>query len=97
MKDQAYFSVCDTLATHLDVHPAEIRPEQNLRTEWGLDDIELNVIALRLEEREDIEIRVRDLETLHTVGQLMALVRAIGRRKELREDRFEAWVAGDRR
>ena len=97
MKDPTYFNVCDTLAAHLDVHPAEIRPEQNLRTDWGLDDIELNVIALRIEEREEIEIRVRDLEALHTVGQLIALVRSISRRKRLREDRFEARIAGDRR
>lgn len=86
MKDPTYLSVRNTLAGYLEVHPSEVRPEQQLERDWGLDRVELNVIALRLEEHEDVELRSQDLEKVHTVGQLVSLVRAIRRRDELQQD-----------
>jgi acyl carrier protein len=86
MKDHTYLSVVSTLATYFEVHPAHVRPDQRLRRDWGVDPAELNVIAMRLEQQEDVEIRARDLESVETVGQLIALVRAIRRRDELAEE-----------
>lgn len=86
MNDPTYLSVRNTLARYLDVPPTEVRPEQQLERDWGIDRVELNVIALRLEEQEDVELRSRDLDDVHTVGQLVALVRATRRRDELEED-----------
>jgi acyl carrier protein len=86
MKDQTYLSVCNALATYFEVSPAQVKPDQQLRRDWGVDPVELNVIALRIEEREDVEIRARDLENVDTVGQLIALVRAIRRRNEIAEE-----------
>jgi acyl carrier protein len=86
MSDSTYSAVCNTLAAYFDVLPSEIRPDQQLRRDWGLDSLELNVLALRIEQLEDVEIRSTDLETVHTVGQLILLVRAIRRRSELADD-----------
>jgi acyl carrier protein len=86
MSDSTYSAVCNTLAAYFDVLPSEIRPDQQLRRDWGLDSLELNVVALRIEQLEDVEIRSSDLETVHTVGQLILLVRAIRRRSELADE-----------
>jgi acyl carrier protein len=86
MKDQTYSSVCTTLATYFDVHPSHVRPDQSLLRDWGVDPVELHVLASQIEEREDVEIRIGDLENVATVGQLIALVRAIRRRNELADE-----------
>jgi acyl carrier protein len=86
MKDQTYLSVCHALASYFEVRPAHVKPDQQLRRDWGVDPVELNVIALKIEEQEHIEISARDLENVDTVGQLIALVRAIRRRDEIAED-----------
>jgi acyl carrier protein len=86
MKDATYNSVCNTLAEYFEVHPRSVRPNQMLRSDWGLDMLELNIIAARVEELEGIELRSTDLEAVHTVGQLIALVRAIRRRNDLAEE-----------
>src|SRR4051794_11872842 len=86
MKDHTYLSVCNTLAAYFEVSPSDVKPDQRLRSDWGVDPVELNVIALRIEEQEDVEIRARDLASVETVGQLIALVRAIRRRNELAEE-----------
>jgi len=86
MKDQTYLTVCNTLATYFEVAPSHVKPEQRLRDDWGLDPVELNLIALRIEAVEDVEIRARELENIETVGQLIALVRAIRRRNEFADE-----------
>jgi acyl carrier protein len=86
MKDHTYLTVCNTLAAYFEVNPGHVKPDQRLRRDWGVDSVELNVIALRIEEQEDVEIRARDLENVDTVGQLIGLVRAIRRRNELAEE-----------
>jgi acyl carrier protein len=86
MKDQTYVSVCNLLAAYFEVSPAHVKPDQRLRRDWGVDTVELHVIALRIEEEEDVELRASDLESVDTVGQLVALVRAIRRRNQLAEE-----------
>jgi acyl carrier protein len=83
MKDQTYLTVCNTLAAYFEVEPVHVKPDQRLLDDWGLDPVELNLIALKIEAAEDVEIRSSDLENVETVGQLIALVRAIRRRNEL--------------
>jgi acyl carrier protein len=86
MKDLIHVSVCNALAAYFEVSPAHVRPDQRLQRDWGVDPVELNVIALRIGEQEDVEIRARDLENVDTVGQLIALVRALRRRNEIAEE-----------
>ena len=83
MRDSTHSSVCSTVAAYFDVDPTHVKPEQWLRSDWGLDTIELNVLATRIEQVEGVEIRTRDLDRVHTVGQLISLVRALHRRAEL--------------
>jgi hypothetical protein len=63
-----------------------VKPDQRLRGDWGLDQDELNALAAEIEAAEDVEIRPSDLENVETVGQLIALVRAIRRRNELADE-----------
>lgn len=83
MRDSTSASVCSTVAAYFDVDPTHVKPDQWLRSDWGLDTIELSVLATRIEQVEGVAIRSTDLETVHTVGQLITLVRALHRRAEL--------------
>jgi acyl carrier protein len=85
MRDSTQASVCSTVAAYFDVDPTHVKPEQWLRSDWGLDTIELNVLAMRIEQVEGIEIRSQDLDAVQTVGQLITLVRALHRRAELEQ------------
>jgi acyl carrier protein len=82
MSDSTYTAVCNTLAAYFEVLPCQIRPDQQLRHEWGLDSLELNIVAQHIEQLEGVAIRSSDLESVQTVGQLILLVRAIRRRSQ---------------
>lgn len=86
MKDHTFLSIRSVLATYFEVHPGHVKPDQHLRRDWGVDAAELHVIAMRIEEQEDVDIRPQELEQVDTVGQLTALVRAIRRRNELADE-----------
>jgi acyl carrier protein len=86
VKDPTYLSVRNALADYLEVAANQIRPDQDLEQDWGIDRTERSVLALRLEEREDLEIPSAELEQVQTVGQLVALVRAIRRHDELAQE-----------
>ena len=83
MRDSTHASVCSTVAAYFDVDPTHVKPEQWLRNDWGLDAIELNILALRIEQVEGVAIRSEDLNAVHTIGQLINLVRALHRKAQL--------------
>jgi acyl carrier protein len=83
MRDSTYASVCSTVAAYFDVDPTHVKPDQALHDDWGLDAVELNVLAHRIEQVERIELRGHGLEAVQTVGQLISLVRALHRKAEL--------------
>jgi acyl carrier protein len=85
MRDSTQASVCSTVAAYFDVDPTHVKPEQWLRGDWGLDTIELRVLATRIEQVEGVAIRSQDLDSVQTVGQLITLVRALHRRAELEQ------------
>ena len=85
MRDSTHASVCSTVAAFFDVDPTHVKPDQWLRNDWGLDALELNVLALRIEQVEGVAIRTQDLDSVHTVGQLINLVRALRRKAELEQ------------
>lgn len=80
MRDSTYASVCSTVAAYFDVDPTRVKPEQWLVEDWGLDPIELNVLAHRIEQVEGIPVRGQGLDAVQTVGQLINLVRALRRK-----------------
>lgn len=83
MRDSTYASVCSTVAAYFDVDPTHVKPDQGLREEWGLDPVELDVLAHRIEQVEGIALRSHNLDTVRTVGQLINLVRALHRKAQL--------------
>lgn len=85
MRDSTYASVCSTVAAYFDVDPTHVKPDQGLREEWGLDAVELDVLAHRIEQVERIALRGHGLETVRTVGQLINLVRALHRKAQLNQ------------
>jgi len=67
--------VCFALALHLEVDPSEIREEQRLEEDLGLDPLDLVLVVLRLEELGEGEFPVGDLEGITTVHDLASVVR----------------------
>jgi acyl carrier protein len=88
MRDSTYASVCSTVAAYFDVDPTQVKPEQWLHDDWGLDALELNVLAHRIEQVEGIALRGHGLDSVQTVGQLINLVRALHRRAESQKKRL---------
>jgi len=87
MKDSAFQSVCSALSTHLGFDPDSFRSGQHLAKDWGLDRLDLNVIALNLEQLEGIELSSAELACVQTVGHLVNLLR---QRKQSFE--LESWM-----
>ena len=75
MRDATHASVCSTIAAYFDVDPTHVKPEQWLR----LDTVELAVLAQRIEQVEGVPLRSADLQAVHTVGELIDLVRTLRR------------------
>jgi acyl carrier protein len=64
------------LAHHLGVDPVAIEGRQLLEDDWGLDSLDLALIASRFEDaaRLAIDIDREQLDALRTVAELVALV-----------------------
>jgi acyl carrier protein len=63
------------LANHLGVDPLAIEGRQSLEDDWGLDALDLAIIAMRLEDAHLIEIARVALDELRTVADFESLVR----------------------
>ena len=87
MKDSSFHSVCSALGSHLGIDPERFRTSQHLSHDWALDALDLNVIALRIEQLEAVELSSVELRCVKTVGQLVNLVR---QRKQSHE--LETWM-----
>jgi acyl carrier protein len=87
VKDSSFHSVCSALGSHLGIDPERFRTSQHLSHDWALDALDLNVIALRIEQLEGVELSSVELGCVKTVGQLVNLVR---QRKQSHE--LEAWM-----
>jgi hypothetical protein len=75
VKDSSFHSVCRALGSHLGIDPERFRAAQHLSHDWALDALDLNVVALRIEQLEDVELSSVELGCVKTVGQLANLVR----------------------
>jgi acyl carrier protein len=76
MRDSFHDLVCAAIARHLDVDPRAIEAAHRLDRDLALSSLDLVLIALRLEEREQIEFPVGALASVATVGELTSLVRS---------------------
>jgi acyl carrier protein len=87
VKDSSFHSVCSALGSHLGIDPERFRTSQHLSHDWALDALDLNVIALRIEQLEGVELSSVELHCVKTVGHLVNLVR---QRKQSHE--LESWM-----
>ncbi len=67
--------VCDVVARHLQVEPNAIDARKTLQKDLELDPLDLVLIALRIEELEQIEFPIAHLEHVRTVGDIVTIVR----------------------
>ena len=51
----------------VDIDPESITPETNIRTDLGLNSLELVNLAVEIEEEFDVEIATEDAESIVTV------------------------------
>jgi acyl carrier protein len=72
--------VREALAHHLDRDASTIHPSQRLEEDLDLTPLELVLIALDMEELEDVALPFEQLATLRTVGDLFSFfARAVAR------------------
>ena len=75
-KDSFDATVRKTIAHHVGLDPAQVEPALSLTNDLGLDPLDLVLIALRLEDIEQIDFPIEQLGTVHTVGELTRLFQA---------------------
>ncbi|MBQ6421184.1 MAG: acyl carrier protein [Clostridia bacterium] len=71
MFDQIREIICE----FVDIDPASITPETNIRTDLGLNSLELINLAVEIEETFDVEIPDREAMDLQTVADAMRIIK----------------------
>lgn len=66
--------VVDILTDFSEVKKEDIRPESDLIEDLGLDSVSYFGIMFRFEEAFGIEIPEEEIENIHTVGDIVALL-----------------------
>ncbi|MDB4937523.1 MAG: hypothetical protein JWP87_4495 [Labilithrix sp.] len=75
MNESRYDVVIFTLADYLGVDPLAVEGRQRLDEDWGLDELDLAIVAFRLEDAFEIKIARHALDDVRIVADLEALVR----------------------
>lgn len=97
MKDSSYQTVCDALCRQLGIENTRFLPALQLDNDLHLDALDRDLIALWLEDTEDVEIEGEAMQSAKTVGQLVRMLRSLKREHELAvraetAQRFSHWV-----
>jgi acyl carrier protein len=79
MKYTSHETVTAALADHLDVDPLAIVGTQDLEDDWGLDALDLVLLALRVEDMLDVRVPLDALEGARTVADFARVVRGAER------------------
>lgn len=80
-KDTAYQAVCNAFGNYFEVHPHQVQPHHDLRRDWGLEHVELELLLAQIEETVGVELTdTIALAELATIGQLVRAVRTQVRR-----------------
>jgi acyl carrier protein len=92
MSDSLSDTVRCAVAQHLDVPSAGVRPTDRFERDLGLRPLDVFSIALRLEEMENVELPIDELDALHKVADLTALLRtALESGNHVANDNGKAW------
>ena len=82
-KDCAYQAVGSALGNYFEVRPHQVQPHHELRRDWGLEQVELELLVTQLEEAVGVElVEAISLPEITTVGQLVRAVRTQLRRAD---------------
>ena len=65
----------EIICEFVDVEPETITPETNIRTDLGLNSLELVNLAVEIAEEFDVEIPDREATGLETVADAMRIIR----------------------
>jgi acyl carrier protein len=91
MNDSLSDIVRRAVAQHLDIHLTEIRTTHRFERDLGLRPFDIVLIALRLEEVENVEVPIDRLDNVHKVADLTALLRtAIANDNHIADELAEA-------
>ncbi len=77
MSDSLSDTVRCAVAQHLDIESGEVRPTHRFERDLGLHPLDVVLIALRLEEVENVELPIDGLDSVHKVSDLTALLRSV--------------------
>src|SRR5262249_45395717 len=77
MSDSLSDTVRCAVAQHLDVQSTEIRSTHRFERDLGLRPLDVVLIALRLEEVQNVELPIDGLDAVYKVADLTALLRAV--------------------
>ena len=76
MSDSLSDTVRCAVAQHLDIESSEVRPTHRFERDLDLRPLDLWLITLRLEEVENVEVPIDELDAVHKVSDLTALLRS---------------------
>jgi hypothetical protein len=80
-KDTAYQAVCDAFGHYFEVHPRQVLAHHDLRHDWGLEPVELELLVAHIEESVGVELtEAIPLSEVTTISQLVRAVRTQLRR-----------------
>jgi acyl carrier protein len=75
MKDSLEGIVRRAVAQHLGVDSSEIQSTHHFQRDLAFQPLDVVLIAIRLEEIEDVELPIDRLDSIETVGELTRLLR----------------------
>lgn len=64
----------EIICEFVDITPEEVTPETNIRSDLGLNSLELVNLAVAIEEAFDVEIPDREAMGLETVGDAINII-----------------------
>ena len=80
-KDTAYQAVCNAFGHYFEVHPGQVQAHHDLRRDWGLEPVEIELLVSQIEQ--DVGVELSDsiaLQEVTTVNQLVHAIRTQLRR-----------------
>lgn len=68
-------TIREIICQFVEMEPREITEETNIRSDLGLNSLELVNLAVAIEEAFDLEIADRDVVGIETVGDVISLIK----------------------
>ena len=64
----------DVICRYVDIDPSKLSAETNIRSELGLNSLELVNIAVAIEDEFDVEIPDREVMNIETLADAVAII-----------------------